>query len=87
MVSRLKFFVQPFNDAGPIYKPGVGGATVLAEIDGKQLQTIRDFKLEKQYLKQTLELCPQLYSSKDLNWLMDDPEMALEALLQLQGLA
>lgn len=83
---QIEFFVQPFNDAGPIYKPGVGGVTVLAEVDGKQLQTSRDFKLEKQYLNQALELCSQLYSSKDMNWLMDDPEMALEALLQLQAL-
>jgi SNF2 family DNA or RNA helicase len=82
---QIEFFVQPFNDAGPIYKPGIGGTTVLAEIDGKQLQTSRDFKLEKNYLNQTLELCPQLYNSKELNWLMDDPEMALEALLQLQA--
>jgi hypothetical protein len=33
-----------------------------------------------------LELCPQLYNNKELSWLMDDPEMALEALLQLQDL-
>jgi hypothetical protein len=83
---QIEFFVQPFNDAGPIYKPGVGGSTVLAEIDGKQLQTSRDFKLEKSYLKQALALCPGLYSSKELNWIMDDAEMALEALLQLQTL-
>ncbi len=83
---QIEIFVQPFNDAGPIYKPGVGGATVLAEVDGKQLQTSRDFKQEKSYLNQMLELCPLLYGSKELNWIMDDPEMALEALLQLQGL-
>ncbi len=83
---QIEIFVQPFNDAGPIYKPGVGGSTVLAEVEGKQLQTSRDFKLEKDYLGQVLELCPLLYGSKELNWIMDDPEMALEALLQLQGL-
>jgi hypothetical protein len=43
---QIEFFVQPFNDAGPIYKPGIGGANVLAEVDGKQLQTSRDFKRE-----------------------------------------
>jgi SNF2 family DNA or RNA helicase len=83
---QIEIFVQPFVDGGPIYKPGVGGTTVLAEIEGKQLQTTRDFKLEKAYLKQTLAACPQLYTSKTQNWLMDDTEMALEALLQLQAL-
>jgi hypothetical protein len=83
---QIEIFVQPFSDGGPIYKPAVGGRTVLAEIEGKQLQTTRDFNQEINYLEQTLTACPQLYPSKELHWLMDDPEMALEALLQLQAL-
>ncbi|NOQ35790.1 MAG: ATP-dependent helicase [Methylococcaceae bacterium] len=81
---QIEVFVQPFQDGGPVYKPETGGTTVLAEIDGKQLQTARNFKTEKKYVKQLLENCPELYSSKSLNWTLDDPEMALEALLQLQ---
>ena len=83
---QIEFFIQPFADGGPVYKPAAGGSTVLAEIDGKQLQTTRNFKREKKHLKQTLTQCPELYQSKDQNWLMDDPEMALEALIQLQAL-
>ncbi|MDO9141243.1 MAG: DEAD/DEAH box helicase, partial [Methylobacter sp.] len=59
---------------------------VLAEIDGRQLQTTRDFKLEKQHLKQVLNECPELYAEKEAKWLLDDPELALEALLHLQTL-
>ena len=81
---QIEVFVQPFVDGGPVYKPGEGGTTVLAEIDGKQLQTTRHFKLEKNYLKQLLGSCTELYPSKNAKWQMDDPEMALEALLQLQ---
>jgi superfamily II DNA or RNA helicase len=83
---QIELFVQPFSDGGPLYKPGVGGATVLAEIDGKQLQTTRDFKLENRYLEQILSECPELYAVKEPKWLLDDAESALEALLHLQAL-
>jgi len=83
---QIEMFVQPFSDGGPLYKPGVGGTTVLAEIDGKQLQTNRDFKLENRYLKEALSKCPELYAVKEPKWLLDDAETALEALLHLQEL-
>ncbi len=83
---QIEIFVQPFTDGGPVYKPGVGGSTVLAEINDKQLQTSRNFDLEQQYLEQVLEACPALYHVTDARWQLDDAEMALEALLQLQSL-
>ena len=83
---QIEMFVQPFSDGGPLYKPAVGGTTVLAEIDGKQLQTTRDFKMENRYLKQALSECPELYAVKEPKWLLDDAESALEALLHLQAL-
>ncbi|MCX7082750.1 MAG: DEAD/DEAH box helicase [Methylococcales bacterium] len=83
---QIEVFVQPFNEGGPLYKPSVGGTTVLAEIDGKQLQTTRDFDLEADYIKQVLNECPELYANKDTKWLLDDTESALEALLHLQEL-
>ncbi len=83
---QIEVFVQPFSEGGPLYKPSAGGATVLAEIDGKQLQTTRDFDLEADYLKQVLDECPELYVNKEAKWLLDDAESALEALLHLQEL-
>jgi len=83
---QIEMFVQPFSDGGPLYKPGVGGTTVLAEIDSKQLQTNRDFKLENRYLKEALSKCPELYAVKEPKWLLYDDETALEALLHLQAL-
>ena len=83
---QIEMFVQPFSEGGPLYKPGVGGTTVLAEIDGKQLQTTRDFELENRYLKEVLSKCPEFYAVKEPKWLLDDAESALEALLQLQEL-
>ncbi|NOQ63953.1 MAG: ATP-dependent helicase, partial [Methyloprofundus sp.] len=81
---QIEVFVQPFSDAGPIYKPATGGSTVVAEIDGKQVQTSRDFKLEKKHLKQFLKQCPELYPSRDQKWILEEADMALEALLQIQ---
>jgi len=83
---QIEAFVQPFSDGGPLYKPGAGGTTVLADIDGKQLQTARDFKLENKYTKKLFDACPELYKDKELKWLLDDPEIALEALLHCQEL-
>ncbi len=81
---QIEVFVQPFTDAGPIYKPRAGGATVFAEVEGKQLQTTRKFSVEARYLKQLQQACPELYQTKDAKWILDDPEMALDALMQLQ---
>ena len=83
---QIEIFVQPFTEGGPLYKPGSGGTTVLAEIDGKQLQTLRDFELEKKYLDDFLDTCPILDATdRDLKWMLDEPDLALEALLQLQA--
>ena len=83
---QIDVFVQPFFDGGPLFKPGAGGTTVLADIDGKQLQTTRDFKLENKYTKKLFDACPELYKDNELKWLLDDPETALEALLHCQAL-
>jgi SNF2 family DNA or RNA helicase len=83
---HIEVFIQPFMEGGPVYKPEQGGKTVLADIEGRQLQTTRNFKQEKRYLKKLKKQCPALYQSNNANWQMDAPEMALETLLQLQQL-
>jgi SNF2 family DNA or RNA helicase len=83
---QIEVFVQPFRDGGPLYCPASGGKTVMAEIEGKQLQTQRDVAQEKNNLQRMLDACPELYPEKEAKWLLDDPELALEALLHLQNL-
>jgi SNF2 family DNA or RNA helicase len=83
---QIEVFVQPFFDGGPLYKPATGGTTVLAEIDGKQLQTTRDFKLEKKYVKKLLESCSSLEPDDSFKWSLDEADTALETLLNLQEL-
>jgi hypothetical protein len=83
---QIDAFVQPFNNVGPIYKPATGGLTVLAEIEGKQVQTERNFAVEQQYLEQLQVQCSELYPSIDYKWDLSEPENALSALMQLQNL-
>ncbi len=83
---QIEVFVQPFFDGGPLYKPASGGTTVLAEIDGKQLQTTRDFNLEKQHVEKLLEKCNELEPDKSFKWSLEDADVALETLLNLQNL-
>ncbi|MDD5272232.1 MAG: DEAD/DEAH box helicase [Methylovulum sp.] len=83
---QIEVFVQPFISGGPLYKPASGGTTVLADIDGQQYQTTRDFNQENANVTRLFAECPGLYKDKELKWLLDDPEMALEVLLDLQAL-
>lgn len=83
---QIEVFVQPFSEGGPLYKPAAGGTTVLAEIDGRQLQTTRDFDLERENFQQLAQECPTLDADTDAKWMLDDPELALETLLYLQTL-
>ena len=39
---KISLFVRPFGLRGVYYSPGSGGRNVIAEINGKQLQTTRD---------------------------------------------
>jgi superfamily II DNA or RNA helicase len=84
----LKFecFVRPFQGGGPFFYPGQGGATVLAEIEGQQLQTTRDLQIERQRAGEVLESCPLLGEISGWEWLLEDPQEALDTLLQLQEL-
>jgi SNF2 family DNA or RNA helicase len=83
---QIEAFVQPFKDGGPLYKPATGGTTVLAEIDGKQLQTTRDFEIEKKHVETLQENCPNLYPEPTLKWSLEEADAALETLLNLQEL-
>lgn len=83
---QIEIFVQPFANGGPVYKPGKGGSTVLAEVDGVRYQTTRNLEQEQEFFDQLIDCCPGLYDTVSAKWLLDDMEMALEVMLQLQKL-
>jgi superfamily II DNA or RNA helicase len=85
---KIELLVKPFAAGGPYYRPGVGGERVIAEIDGRRLQTRRDLRLERQRAAQVVKATPTLSRQPTVGgeWLLADPETCLEALLELQAL-
>lgn len=85
---NLSFFVRPFKDAGPYFKPGKGGSRVIAELHGKKVQAERDLKLEKKNAKAVTAACPSLEEGEEetYTWMFDDPQDCLAALHDLQAL-
>jgi superfamily II DNA or RNA helicase len=82
---RVAVLVKPFEAGGSYYQPGQGGATVVAEIDGKRLQTTRQFKEEKQQAKRAIAACSVLadWPQEEGEWVIDEPSDCLELLLEL----
>ncbi len=84
---KISLLSCPFDKGGRYYRPGTGGETVIAEIDGKRLQTRRNLREEKKLANTIIEACPTLEKAeeKDGEWLIEEPEDCLELLLELQA--
>jgi len=85
---KVAVLARPFAQGGPYYRPGTGGETVMAEVDGKRLQTTRNLREEKKLANAAIAACPTFsqQEKQDNEWLFDDPEACLELLLELQAL-
>jgi len=83
----IEIFTRPFTDTGSYFKAGWGGSTVFADIKGKKVQTNRDLAKEKEKVRDLIESCPALDLLEPVKgqWHIDDPETALELLLELKG--
>ncbi len=85
---KVAILSRPFAQGGSYYRPGTGGETVIAEIEGKRLQTKRNLSEEKQLAHAVVTACPTLTSTEeeDGEWVIENPEDCLELLLELQAL-
>ena len=85
---KVSLLTRPFGDDGPYYPPGAGGEMVIAEIEGKRLQTHRDLPQERALAQIVEQACPILQQQEQEagEWLIADPEACLELLLDLQNL-
>jgi len=83
---KLEFLVKPCATGNSSFRPGRGGKNVLTEIDGKKIQATRDFAKEKELQSDVIRSCPTLNHLEEIDhqWLVDDPEDALEILLELK---
>jgi superfamily II DNA or RNA helicase len=85
---KVAVMVRPFEQGGPYFYPGMGGETVIAEIEGQRLQTTRNLSEEKQRAKAVTTACPTFLRQAEENgeWSVEDPEDCLELLIELQAL-
>jgi superfamily II DNA or RNA helicase len=85
---KAAILVRPFAIGGSYFRPGEGGETVIAEIDGKRLQTARKLKEERKLAKAVQQDCWVLseWVPEDGEWVIDEPSACLELLTQLHEL-
>lgn len=87
---RLEMFVKPFSEGGHYLKPGQGVENLMAEVNGKRLQTKRNLALEEEKARDIEELCPildlaiDMEQENDREWHLYDPDDCLQALMELQ---
>lgn len=89
---KVLLLARPFRSGGPYYRPGYGGTTAIAEIEGLQVQTTRDLPAEVAQAQATIAACPTLqrlagYGKADqYEWRLEEPIDCLELLTELQAL-
>jgi superfamily II DNA or RNA helicase len=89
---KVSILTHPFPQGGAYYPPGQGGETVIADVEGKRLQTRRDLQAEAQRAKDAIAACPVLLqypteaAPDSMEWLIDETSDCLELLLNLQNL-
>ncbi len=87
---RLEMFVKPFLEGGHYLKPGQGVENIMAEVNGRRLQTRRNLALEEEKARDIEELCPildlaiDMEQENDREWHLYDPDDCLQALMELQ---
>ena len=85
---KVELFIKPFRKGGPYFKPGQGEKHVIAEIDGKRIQTKRDLKQETKNASRAIAMSSVLFNTEhsDMVWFLSNPEACLQVLLDLKDL-
>ncbi len=85
---KMEFFVKPFTTEPPYFKPGEGRESIIAEVGGQPMKATRDLKKEKENAKRVEAACPTFLrtASENREWLFDEAEDALNALMELEPL-
>ena len=85
---RLEMLVNPFGEGGPYVKPGVGNETLIANVNGKRMQTRRDLKREEDMAAAVETACPSLFIRPEPSreWHLDQLEECLQVLTELKVL-
>lgn len=86
---RAEVYVQPFGTSGPRCRPGEGGTTLFAMIEGEATSASRDLSGEVQTAQMLLDQCSALSTHLTQSWTatLPSPIEALELLTDLEPLA
>jgi len=86
---RAEFYVQPFGETGPMCRPGEGGTTLFATIDGEATSAHRDLPREVQNGQALIDQCEAIANHLTESWTASFPTPieSLELLLALEPLA
>ncbi len=84
---RAQLWVRPLASGGPYYRPGEGGETVVAEVDGGRVRARRDRERELSLAAEMVDRCPTLAGQDPASqWEVPDLEQALAVMQELQQL-
>jgi superfamily II DNA or RNA helicase len=85
---QLRLVVRPFGEFGPTLTPGSGRERTLTVHEGLELSTRRDLRAERAHLNKVMSALPFLADddADDALWMLDDPELALQAVERLSSL-
>ncbi|MDR1048370.1 MAG: DEAD/DEAH box helicase [Synergistaceae bacterium] len=81
--------VRPLGPNSVPCRPGTGGNNIFGLVDSKRVQARRSLEEEKDALMLAVRACPALIDAEqvsDERWHLQDPELALEFLMQVQEL-
>lgn len=83
---HVEFFVKPFHESAPYFKPGEGSARVVGLVDNVRTQTKRDLDIELNAYEQVLKTCTSLQNNPSENqvWNLDNPHSCLTLLQDLE---
>ncbi|MBF0341596.1 MAG: DEAD/DEAH box helicase [Magnetococcales bacterium] len=85
---KVNLLVCPFSGDGPYFQPGRGGRTIIAEVQGRRVQTHRNMQEELTRAQDVLAACPTLAAREgESEWVIEEPDACLELLLELQAMA
>lgn len=85
---KMEIFVKPFTEEPPYAKPGQGHTVIFTKIKGQTVKAIRNLEAEEENARLVEAACPTLleFPSENREWIFEQPELALQALLELEPL-
>lgn len=85
---KVEIFAKPLSTDPPWVKPGRGWPMLMVQREGQTVKVLRNLEAEEENARMVEEACPTLmeFPSENREWYFEQPELALQALLELEPL-